>query len=83
MLIGSDDEATALPDAEWAIKQGWMCCPRDASHLHTTGILGADSRYAVAILSTIPGDESSDFAIEPLNEATAAIFPPDFLDGGG
>lgn len=74
----------ALPDEEWAIKQGWMCCPRETSHLHTTGILGTDSRYAVAILSRIGGDEATatEFAIGRLNEITAAVFPEDFLDDG-
>lgn len=74
----------ALPDEEWAVKQGWMCCPRETSHLHTTGILGTDSRYTVAILSRIAGDEATatEFAIGPLNEITAAVFPEDFLDDG-
>jgi hypothetical protein len=38
-------------DIPWAIKQGWSCCGPERT-LHTTGVLGADDRYIVVVLST-------------------------------
>ncbi|WP_103354948.1 hypothetical protein [Amycolatopsis sp. CA-128772] len=46
-----------IPDAAggrpWAIKQGWSCC-RPARTLHTSGVLGEDSRYIVVVLTEHP-----------------------------
>ncbi|MDQ3465543.1 MAG: class A beta-lactamase-related serine hydrolase [Actinomycetota bacterium] len=66
----------ALPEQTWAIKQGWMCCPRDTSYLHTTAIIGADNRYTVAILSGDPGVTSPGFSTDALNRIAAILFPP-------
>lgn len=67
---------TALPGQTWAIKQGWMCCPRETSYLHTTGILGTDNRYTVAILSADPGVVDSGFSTDILSQIAALVFPP-------
>lgn len=73
---------TALPAQTWAIKQGWMCCPRDTSYLHTTGVLGTDDRYVVAILSSDPGVFSTAYSTDVLSRVTSLIFPPGSIEGG-
>ncbi|MEV4051485.1 hypothetical protein AB0J55_09875 [Amycolatopsis sp. NPDC049688] len=46
-----------IPDAAggraWAVKQGWSCC-RPTRMLHTSGVLGDDSRYIVVVLTEHP-----------------------------
>jgi hypothetical protein len=46
-----------IPDAAagraWAVKQGWACC-RPGRTLHTSGVLGDDSRYIVVVLTEHP-----------------------------
>ncbi len=64
----------ALPGQVWAIKQGWMSGVRDSTFLHTTGLLGPDNRYAVAILVQRPGGE---FPMKLIDRVTALILPPD------
>lgn len=71
----------ALPRQTLAIKQGWMCCPRDTSYLHTTGILGADNRYTVAILSTDTNVFSTAFSTDLLGRIAALVFPPGSVTG--
>jgi hypothetical protein len=52
--FGSDgyDQSFGIPDAagdlDWAVKQGWGCCKPDR-FLVSTGTIGADHRYIVAI----------------------------------
>lgn len=70
----------ALPAEAWAIKQGWMCCPRETSYLHTSGVLGTDNRYAVAILTHTPGGDLSRGLIDQI---AAAVLPPDLLARAG
>ncbi|WP_284744560.1 hypothetical protein [Amycolatopsis sp. RTGN1] len=52
-----------IPDAAggrpWAVKQGWSCC-RPTRMLHTSGLVGEDDRYIVAVLSEHPA--SVDYA---------------------
>lgn len=52
-----------IPDAAggrpWAVKQGWSCC-RPTRMLHTSGVVGEDDRYIVAVLSEHPA--SVDYA---------------------
>lgn len=40
-------------------KQGWACCRGGALDLHSAGLLEADGRYVLAVLSTRPADERS------------------------
>jgi hypothetical protein len=37
-----------------AAKQGWMCCFGQRYYLHSTGVVGPDSRFVVTLLSTQP-----------------------------
>lgn len=63
----------ALPGQVWAIKQGWMSGVRDSTFMHTTGLLGPDNRYAVAILVQNPGGQ---FPIDLIDRLAAAVLPP-------
>ena len=66
---------TALADDVWGAKQGWMCCQEGMRRLHTTGILGADNRFAVAVLSTVPDTRSYAYAAETLTGVVQRLFP--------
>lgn len=52
-----------IPDAAggrpWAVKQGWSCC-RPTRMLHTSGVVGEESRYIVVVLTEEP--KSVDYA---------------------
>jgi len=50
-FFGIPDAFTSTP---WAVKQGWMEL-KSALVLNTTGVVGADSRYVVALLTQQPG----------------------------
>jgi hypothetical protein len=43
----------ALPGTEWAIKQRWMRFRRGVV-LNTTGVVGPEARYVVALLTELP-----------------------------
>ncbi|SFW49677.1 hypothetical protein [Amycolatopsis australiensis] len=62
-----------IPDAAgnrpWAVKQGWSCC-RPTRMLHTSGVVGDDDRYIVAVLSEHPA--SVDYATAS-NRVTAVV----------
>jgi hypothetical protein len=64
-----------LPDQAWGIKQGWMCCQEGQRRLHTTGILGSDSRYLVAVLSQVPNSRSYAYSAETLTRVVQLLFP--------
>jgi hypothetical protein len=49
--FGIPDAFTSVP---WAVKQGWMEL-KNALVLNTTGVVGADSRYVVVLLTQQPG----------------------------
>ena len=57
-----------------AVKQGWMCCwgPNDQVHL-STGLVGPDRRYVVAVASMQPVDEAT--ARDTVTQAIKTIFP--------
>jgi hypothetical protein len=57
-----------------AVKQGWMCCwgPNDQVHL-STGLVGPDRRYAIAVASMQPVDEAA--ARNTLTQALKTMFP--------
>jgi len=57
-----------------AVKQGWFCCWSGANQLHvTTGVIGPDRRYVMAIGSL---DPSSDAAARThVTEAVKTMFP--------
>lgn len=57
-----------------AVKQGWMCCWGVADQVHlSTGLVGRDRRYAVAVASMQPVDEAA--ARDTLTGVVKAIFP--------
>jgi hypothetical protein len=64
-----------LPNQVWGVKQGWMCCQEGKRRLHTTGILGADNRFAVAVLSTVPDTSSYAYSAETLTGVVQRLFP--------
>jgi len=57
--FGADgfDQRFGIPNAangrRWAAKQGWACCAGKRT-LHTTGLVGADDRYIVVVLTSHP-----------------------------
>ena len=62
-----------IPGEPVAVKQGWMCCVgADWMHL-STGVIGPDRRYVMAISSMqATGDEA---ARETITDAVRTIFP--------
>lgn len=62
----------ALPGQPWPIKQGWMNGVRASAYLHTSGLVGPDNRYAVAILVQIPG---SAFPVALLDALARTALP--------
>ena len=57
-----------------AVKQGWFCCWNGVNQLHvTTGIIGADHRYVMAIGSLDPTDAAT--ARDDLTQAVKTMFP--------
>ena len=62
-----------LPGEPVAVKQGWMCCVRgDWMHL-STGVVGRDRRYVVAISSMQPA--GADEARQTITPAVKTMFP--------
>lgn len=62
-----------LPRERVAVKQGWMCCiGADWMHL-STGVIGADRRYVMAIAAMQPGD--AETARRTLTDAVRTLFP--------
>ena len=56
-----------------AVKQGWMCCiGSDWVHL-STGVIGADRRYVMAVQSLQTTDDAT--ARETITQAVKTIFP--------
>jgi hypothetical protein len=57
-----------------AVKQGWMCCwgVNDQVHL-STGVVGPDRRYAVAVASMQPVDEAA--ARDTVTQVLRTVFP--------
>ncbi|WP_146147558.1 hypothetical protein [Prauserella shujinwangii] len=72
------DQSFGIPDAAAAagipraVKQGWSCC-RFGRVLHTTGLLGADARFVVVVLTANPETESWTGAARRLTTLTARI----------
>jgi hypothetical protein len=67
-----------IPDGLYAdpvaVKQGWFCCWNGANQLHvSTGMIGPDRRYVMAISSLQPVDAAA--ARETITEAVKTMFP--------
>jgi hypothetical protein len=57
-----------------AVKQGWFCCWNGANQLHvSTGVIGPDRRYVMAIGSLEPDDEAA--ARATITQAVKTMFP--------
>ena len=66
-LLGTGDRATVVA------KQGWMCCHNRRFTLHSAGLLGAEGRYVVALLSTQPRGLGWEGARDNLTAAAGAL----------
>lgn len=67
-----------IPDGLYAepvaVKQGWFCCWNGANQLHvSTGVIGSDRRYVMAISSLQPGDPAA--ARNTITQAVKTMFP--------
>ena len=67
-----------IPDGLYAepvaVKQGWFCCWNGANQLHvSTGVIGSDRRYVMAISSLEPDDDAA--ARQTITQAVKTIFP--------
>ncbi|WP_232664836.1 hypothetical protein [Pseudonocardia sp. TRM90224] len=61
------------PGAPGAIaKQGWMCCVSDMYYLHSTGVVGQDQRFVIALLTRMPRGEGWTAARGELDTIAAA-----------
>lgn len=57
-----------------AVKQGWFCCWNGGNQLHvSTGVIGPDRRYVMAIGSLDPTSEAG--ARKDITEAVETMFP--------
>lgn len=71
-LLGPAVDGAEGPGA--AAKQGWMCCFSGEYYLHSAGVVGADQRFVVALLTRIPRDDGWDAArAEVTSVATATV----------
>ncbi|MEU3274123.1 serine hydrolase [Saccharomonospora sp. NPDC006951] len=64
----------ALPGAEKAVKQGWMHIS-DGLVLNTTGLVGAEGRYVVVLLTEGPSASTFDPAATALTRGVAVLAP--------
>ncbi len=67
-----------IPDGLYAepvaVKQGWFCCWNGGNQLHvSTGVIGPDRRYVMAISSLDPTSDAA--ARRNITEAVKTIFP--------
>lgn len=57
-----------------AVKQGWMCCWNGPNWLHlSTGVIGADRRYVIAVGAMQPVDDAT--ARNTVTQALKTMFP--------
>jgi hypothetical protein len=62
----------AAGDRPWAVKQGWSCCG-PTRMLHTSGLLGEDGRYIVAVLSEHPASVDYSTASKRVTAVVSAL----------
>lgn len=69
--FGIPDGLSAEPVA---VKQGWFCCWNGSNQLHvSTGVIGPDRRYVMAISALGPGDATA--ARATITQAVRTMFP--------
>ncbi|WP_433291315.1 serine hydrolase [Pseudonocardia sp. CA-142604] len=63
------------PDAPGAVaKQGWMCCFSGKYYIHSTGAVGGDRRFLMALLARVPRTPGWEAARQEMTRiATAAV----------
>lgn len=78
--LGADGypQRFGIPDGLFAepvaVKQGWMCCWNGPNWLHlSTGVIGADRRYVMAVASMQPVDDAT--ARNTVTKALKTMFP--------
>lgn len=78
--LGADGypQRFGIPDGLFAepvaVKQGWMCCWNGPNWLHmSTGVIGADRRYVIAVGSMQPVDDAT--ARNTVTKALKTMFP--------
>ncbi len=74
--FGIPDAAGELP---FAVKQGWACCT-DERVLHTTGLVGDDERYIVAVLTRTSRGVEYRTATEMLTAYVEQVFTATGVD---
>jgi hypothetical protein len=67
-----------IPDGLYAepvaVKQGWMCCWNGSNWMHmSTGVIGPDRRFVMAIGSLQPSDDAT--ARTTITQAVKTMFP--------
>lgn len=62
----------AAGDRPWAVKQGWSCCA-PTRMLHTSGLVGDDERYIVAVLSEHPASVDYATAAKRVTSVVSAV----------
>jgi hypothetical protein len=62
----------AAGDRPWAVKQGWSCC-LPTRMLHTSGVVGEDGRYIVAVLSEHPASVDYATASKRVTQVVSAL----------
>ena len=67
-----------IPDGLYAeavaVKQGWFCCWNGANQLHlSTGVIGPDRRYVMAISSLEPDDDAA--SRNTMTQVVKTMFP--------
>jgi hypothetical protein len=65
-----------LPGETWiGQKQGWMCCVNGSSYRHSTGFVGPEGRYVIALLTTEPSGLGGAHLEQSITGAARAMFP--------
>lgn len=64
----------AVGDRPWWIKQGWGCCKPDRV-LNTTGLVGADERFVIVVLSKQPASTDPAAASAAVTNVVKALMP--------
>lgn len=73
-----------LPDAlpregVMGVKQGWMCCTNNTRTIHTSGIVGGDSRYIVVVLGQEGSGGSYQYTQDSVTGSVRALFPDGYI----
>ncbi|MGY1858385.1 serine hydrolase, partial [Modestobacter sp. SYSU DS0290] len=58
-----------------AQKQGWMCCVNGSIYRHSTGLVGPDGRFVLAVLSKEPSDRGAAHIEGAISDTLRAMFP--------